>query len=124
MQAGKANLPTWAAALLLLPCTGICRCGLTSSALTGEAKADSPRACVLRLLVMHWLAGLVMPLALNSLISIRLFVGQWLALTFHCVVQIFLSLAHEKSNYGNCSPGPGTAVHESGLGHSTLSRYR
>lgn len=41
-----------------------------------------------------------------------------------CAMQIFLSLAHEKSNYGNCSPGPGTAVHESGLGHSTLSRYR
>ena len=39
-------------------------------------------------------------------------------------MQIFLSLAHEKSNYGNCSPGPGTAVHESGIGHSTLSRYR
>ncbi|CAL5220311.1 g2299 [Coccomyxa viridis] len=38
--------------------------------------------------------------------------------------KIFLSLAHEKSNYGNCSPGPGTAVHDGGLGHSTLSRYR
>ena len=40
------------------------------------------------------------------------------------MMQMFLSVAHEKSNYGNCSPGPGTAAPISGLGPSQLSGHR
>ncbi|CAK0782857.1 hypothetical protein CVIRNUC_006052 [Coccomyxa viridis] len=38
--------------------------------------------------------------------------------------KMFLSTAHEKHKYGNCSPGPSTAAPVSGLGPSKLSSHR
>lgn len=41
-----------------------------------------------------------------------------------CVLQMFISADHEKSNYGVCSPGPATAAPLSGVGRSQLSAHR
>jgi hypothetical protein len=40
------------------------------------------------------------------------------------MLQMFLSLAHEKSNYSNSSPGPGIAAPIGSLGTSQLSNHK